>query len=354
MSQSTSKPPQGQLLSFTQARVDVLLGLLKTHISVLILTHDNPDTDALASAFALAYLFKQKLKIESDIAYGGYIGRAENRTMIHALHIRLLHASRVSFKKYSAIILVGTQRGARNHSLPLNQIPLVVIDHHPKHNENEGVPFVDTGGDYISTATKVFEYLKKADVKMATEIATALFCGIKSDAKSLNKESHPLDFLAYTYLLQYADCALVYDIDHPQRPREYFKAMSKGFKNARVFNEVVCVDLTDVYTPDLCAEISERLLQAEGIHWSIVFGVHAEHLYVSLRTRDKRAHAGQILMDIIQNQGLAVGRESEANACVSLLGVSRSTKRKTIDQIKTLCLRGLNVSQNTKEEGFYD
>ena len=41
-------------------------------------------------------------------------------------------------------------------------------------------------------------------------------------------------------------------------PREYFKAMLDAFKRARVYDSAVVVNLGDVYTPDLCAELSRR------------------------------------------------------------------------------------------------
>ena len=42
---------------------------------LLIMTHNYPDPDALATATALAYLAEQGAKVKSRIVYGGSIGR---------------------------------------------------------------------------------------------------------------------------------------------------------------------------------------------------------------------------------------------------------------------------------------
>ena len=54
---------------------------------LLILIHDFPDPDALASAFALQHLAHSAFDIPSRIAYGGELGRTENRMMVRMLRI---------------------------------------------------------------------------------------------------------------------------------------------------------------------------------------------------------------------------------------------------------------------------
>src|SRR6476620_2049496 len=109
----------GKVISMMTGRIERLLGALRDKRSLLILTHDNPDPDSIASALGLQLLLNEELpKLKVDIAYGGYIGRAENRAMIRLLKIDLLHASRIDWSDYDATGLVDTQPGSKNHSLP--------------------------------------------------------------------------------------------------------------------------------------------------------------------------------------------------------------------------------------------
>ena len=52
---------------------------------VLILTHDNPDPDSLASGKALATLLKEAWGISSRLVYSGLVARAENYAMLKRL-----------------------------------------------------------------------------------------------------------------------------------------------------------------------------------------------------------------------------------------------------------------------------
>src|SRR5690606_34896036 len=54
---------------------------------LLILTHNNPDPDAIASAWGLSALAKNLQSVKVELAYGGFLGRAENRAMVEILQI---------------------------------------------------------------------------------------------------------------------------------------------------------------------------------------------------------------------------------------------------------------------------
>ena len=71
-------------------RLLAYLGRHRRRLSpLLILTHDFPDPDALASAFALQHLVQSAFDIQSRIAYGGELGRTENKMMVRLLRIPL-------------------------------------------------------------------------------------------------------------------------------------------------------------------------------------------------------------------------------------------------------------------------
>jgi nanoRNase/pAp phosphatase (c-di-AMP/oligoRNAs hydrolase) len=303
---------------------------------------------------ALKTLVTAKTDTEVDIAYGGYIGRAENLEMIRQLKIELLHASRLDWSAYDATALVDTQPGSRNHSFPTRRLPTIVIDHHPQREETERVKFHDVGGDYGATTTKLVEYLRTVEVDIDEVLGTALFYGVKSDTRDLGRGSNEADFAAYRYLIDVADLALVSQIEHPQVPREYFQAMVTGFRRARVYESAVVVNLGEVYIPDLCAEIADRLLQAEGIKWSMAIGVHADQLHVSIRTRDKRRNAGKLISEVITERGLAGGHGSMAGARQPLVGQGARTRRATVQDVIRRFLRALEINERMKGEPLYE
>ena len=56
---------------------------------IIIVVHDNPDPDCLASALALRHLFIMKLGKEAVITFSGMIARSENLMMAKELEIPL-------------------------------------------------------------------------------------------------------------------------------------------------------------------------------------------------------------------------------------------------------------------------
>ncbi|MDQ1346713.1 MAG: hypothetical protein QG573_82, partial [Acidobacteriota bacterium] len=97
----------------------------------LVLTHDNPDPDALASTAALALILRRRFKRQVTVAYGGIIGRAENREMVRSLRLPLSHLRNVNKRNYSAFAMVDCQPWSGNSQLPRTVVPDLVIDHHP-------------------------------------------------------------------------------------------------------------------------------------------------------------------------------------------------------------------------------
>ena len=98
-----SRSPLHQLLRVTEGSAPLV-----------ILPHDNPDPDALASAAALRFIISQVYEEkEIIIALGGIVGRAENRTMLRYLNINLVSVSEIDLGAQTQIALVDTQPGRR-------------------------------------------------------------------------------------------------------------------------------------------------------------------------------------------------------------------------------------------------
>ncbi len=54
---------------------------------IVILTHDNPDPDAIASAAGLRALLEQACDLPVVTTFGGIIGRAENRALMDVIGV---------------------------------------------------------------------------------------------------------------------------------------------------------------------------------------------------------------------------------------------------------------------------
>ena len=102
-------------------------------------------------------------------------------------------------------MLVDTQPGRPNNSLPDGVGPTAVIDHHPAYGTYPGVPFLDLREQYGATSTIVTEYVRESKLTPEPKIATALFYGITAETQDLGRESTAADIEAAHFLYPYAN-----------------------------------------------------------------------------------------------------------------------------------------------------
>src|SRR5262249_9147119 len=153
----------------------------------------NPDPDAVASACGLAHLIHECAGVRADAAYGGIIGRAENKAMLKVLRLPIQPIARLESVKYDLVCLVDTQPEVGNYARTGRSLPRLVIDHHPARPSSMAAAFHDVGGPAGATSTLVTQYLRAARLLPGPQLATALFYGIKSDTRDLGREYDPAD-----------------------------------------------------------------------------------------------------------------------------------------------------------------
>lgn len=334
-------PPGGEdCIERARPKLEQLLKLAEGKQTLLAQTHDYPDPDTIASAIALGWLLSELKSIDVTVGYGGIIGRAENKAMIKVLGIKMRRTQPADFKRYDLVALLDTQPEVGNHCIPVERTPDIVFDHHfPRELEGSIPEFFDVGGQYGATSTKVVELIMASGLKPPTNIATALFYGVKSDTMNLARDASPADITAYLYLFPLADNRLLSEIEHPQVPLDYFRVLNKAIMRGKIYGTMIVSDLGEVYTPDLCAEVADRLLQVEGVNHALSVGWYEEALFLSLRTRSRAKNAGKILHSIVtkHTKGTAGGHGPMAGARIPVDGRSQRSRadirRKLVQKI---------------------
>ncbi len=285
--------------------------------SVLILPHNDPDPDAIASAVALGHLLTEKLDVEAQVAYQGIIGRAENKALVRYLGSPFRRLTTSDLRRSDCIALVDAQPGAGNVTLSPESSVAIVIDHHPPRDATGAAAFADVRPEVGATSTILTEYLQTAGLKPPQTIATALFYGIKADTMGLIRSTSPADAAAFCHLQSQVDMEALSKIENAQVPAEYFKSYVLALQSARIYERVVVAYLGPVDYPDLGAEMADILLQLRGIRWVVCIGTYKEVVMVSVRTRN-RGGAGQLVQEIIGNRGTAGGHGTMAGGQIPL------------------------------------
>lgn len=274
---------------------------------ILIVVHDNPDPDALASAMALRHLFAVRTNKEALIAFSGMIGRSENLAMAKNLQIPLTPFPLLDLKSFPVVCLLDTQPGTGNNALPPGARVDVVIDHHPMRESSAVCKWVDIRPDYGATSTILFEYLRVQGVSVGTKLATALFYAIKSETQDLGREAKRPDRDAYLTLFPLANKTLLNSIVRPHLPREYFAALHSGLKHALVYGTVLVASLKHVQFPEVVAEFADLVVRLEGVETVLCMGHVNRQMILSIRTESQEVNAGELLRSVVDGYGSAGG-----------------------------------------------
>ncbi len=295
------------MASATEFDLDAALDRVRGRGPALILTHDNPDPDSMAAAEALRALLETEAGLETTVARGGIVGRAENRAMVSVLGLEHRDVADIDFDDYGVIGLVDTQPETGNNSLPPGHRVDIVIDHHPRRPPAERAPWCDVREDYGASCTIAYSYLRRRGVPISKKVATALLYAIKSETKDLGRESSEHEYEAYGELLKLADLAQVHAIAEPKVPAAHFAALDRALRAAEVRGPLVSANLGKLSYPDLVAEIADLLLPYDAAHWVICVGQHEGAVYLSIRTDVEHAHAGHLIRAIVDGRGAAGG-----------------------------------------------
>lgn len=289
---------------------------------VLILTHDNPDPDALSSGKALAFLFREAWGISSRLVYSGLVARAENQAMLNHLTPEWEYSGKLpDLKDYSAVAQVDTQPGAGNNRLNTIQPAHIVIDHHhPVRETIDTVPYADVRTDIGATVTMIYQYMDAARLQPDPFLATAMFYGVKTDTRGLSRGASPADEVAFVRLLHRLDQRELTKVELASLSHEYFRSFSRGLHETRVHGQVVISRLGDMEQPDFAAEMADILIRLQGTHAALCLGMHDETLHVSLRTEPMGQDAGLIIQQVVAPPGKAGGHGTMAGGQISLMG----------------------------------
>lgn len=301
-----------------QALADVLAPYRK----VLILTHNNPDPDAIASAAGMKALVAAVSGVSSTAAFAGFLTRAENKEMVARLHMPIQNVDEINVKSFRAVILVDTQPASGNNSLAKGQTAVAVIDHHSLRKATLACPYAIVDRKVGATSTLVYEMLQTAGVKIPPVLASALFLGIKTDTQDLGRDAGDRDMAAYKELFPLVQHRIVAQITHPRLSGDYYRVIHRAIEAAVVCGDCVYVPVGEVTTPEFVSEVADYLVAYKGMRWAIVTGHFGENLYFSIRTLTARKDAGRLLRRAIGTLGVAGGHQKMAGGVLPLADVA--------------------------------
>lgn len=298
---------------------------------VVVLTHDNPDPDAIASAAGLGYLVEQACGVPAVITFGGIVGRAENRVLMEIVGVPFERIEGLEFRPGDAFALVDAQPGAGNNAVPEDARLAAVIDHHPPRDVPRRADYHDVRPSYGACATMIVELLRAGALEPSRALATALFYGIQSETLDLGREASEPDVRASVHLYPRTDPEALSKIRHARAPRALFRTLHDGLEKAWHREGVVFVPCGELAYPDLVAQLADFFLRVQGVEWVVAVGRYNDDLLVSVRADRPHAHAGEWVREIVAGRGPAGGHGQMAGARLPVPGKSDERIEEIVD-----------------------
>jgi nanoRNase/pAp phosphatase (c-di-AMP/oligoRNAs hydrolase) len=299
--------------SMTRARVQQYQRYFTDAERVLIMLHNDPDPDAMASGLALRNVLR-RTKTTAIIGAIQGVTRPENLRMVNLLDIHIEAVSQESLKEYDRIAMVDVQ--PHYFGGLIDRVDLV-IDHHPEQPGYTAV-FKDIRADYGSTCTILTEHLRAVDVNISERTATAMLYAIKSDTLFFNRSTSRVDLEAFSYLYPLADAALIRKMEGAEITRERLDYVTRAHAVGTLSDQVFCAFLGSMPREDFIPYVADFFLQLEDVKWTVIAGIVGDSLVVSVRNLGYTKNAGEFVRRVFADIGSAGGHRAMAKAVVPL------------------------------------
>ena len=277
--------------------------------------HDNPDPDAIASAFGLYRYFKSKGK-QVRIIYSGRfrIMKSNLLLMISELEIPIQYLAASDEKIEGLLLTVDCQYGQGNVTR-FEADTVAVIDHH---NGDAGLELQEIKPELGGCATLVWQMLTVAgfDVMRDRDLATALYYGLMTDTGGFSEVYHPLDKDMRDVMVHNETQIRLFS--NSNISLEEMRITGEALAHYTSIDEHECGILqADECDPNILGIISDTALQVAEFKLVIAYGHVSGGFKLSVRSCIKEVMADEFVRFITAGVGSGGGHSFKAGGFIS-------------------------------------
>ncbi|MDR2247933.1 MAG: DHH family phosphoesterase [Treponema sp.] len=292
-----------------------LLSLLGGPKTVVIQTHDFPDHDAAASAFALGELLRLK-GYDVRLFYRGVIRSHSLKTMLSVLGIDLKRVEAAAGEDLAACPCIMVDGNPANtNARPVTNFLLGVVDHHG----NAAVPdcpFTDIDINSGSCSALVARYWEEMGLLPEKNVATALLMGIEMDTDFLTRRVSRLDLDAlYRFFFQ-ADWEFGAEALKTSLSIRDLPSLKAVMANSRIKDAIFFSIINRDASQEVISILADFFLRFREIQVTIIIETEGETRHVSVRSRDPRISAARIVREALKDLGSGGGHDYMAGGLI--------------------------------------
>jgi len=296
-----------------------LLRTLRDFDQTVLVAHDNPDPDAMATGWALWLLVRERIGHPVRLVAGGQVLRAENRQVVKLLKPPLELVERLPGQPRTAYVLVDCGPEATHHLLAASpRKAAAVIDHHAETNSACGskAACVDVRPEAAASSSIAASYLREQGVRPSAELATALVYAMRTETRGVETAYSELDRRMLCWLTDFANPETLAQIENAPLPRRYYSDLVLALQNTRLHDDTAFCLLPQAAAPEIVAEVADLLVRGESVRKFFCAAVFDGDLLVSVRTSRDGGDATQLLLATLDGLGKGGGHGHRAGGKV--------------------------------------
>lgn len=289
----------------------VLLGLIDPGRPLLLQTHDYPDIDAVASAWALSELLGRR----GFTAAIGYRGEIRSRSLVRLISELGIHLTVPQSENARAQVIV-VDGSPSNGNVELFQGDLLgIVDHHCVVEEPDA-PFLDIRPEAAACATIVLSYWDETRETLPPDLATALLAGLQSDTDFLSRRASAEDFDAYVALFKSGDWDRASSIVRSVLDLRELGLIQRAIEGAEVRHSLFYTTLPGPCGQEVLAVLAEFVLRAEDLLAAVVVEASEGGVHLSARSKSPALSAFDLVRTALQGIGSGGGHAHAAGGVV--------------------------------------
>ncbi len=297
----------------TPTRSNRLLAALGAYRAVLVVTHDNPDPDAMAAGWGLALLIRKRSRLPVRLVSGGRVIRAENRRMIDLLGPPVELVDRLDPGPRTAIVLVDCDPQATNHLVGRADLrPVAAVDHHQQQKRRPRLKFRDIRTNLAASASIVTTYLREQGVWPTVRLATALLYAIHTETQGQETGFSQVDRDAASWLTPRADLSLMAQITNAPLPQAYFADLALSLQHTFIYDRTGWCLLPRAEGAETVGEMADLLIRCDAIDRVLCGTAVGADVVLSARTDTGGGSAPELLRRTLEGIGRCGGHEHRA------------------------------------------
>ncbi len=291
---------------------------LKGEERVYIQTHNFPDHDAVASAFALQ-AFMKTCGLTTRLVYDGDIQRDSLKKLISDLKIDIRHVDTYGMKEDDKIVIVDGCKWNKNVTdLIGNEVG--VIDHHRVDNPGD-VEFCDIRPEWGACASIIASYFFYYDRTIPPDVATAVMIGINTDTARLTRGVTEHDLKFFSHCFGIADVTYFNTVMRNYIRVEDLEQYGYLIRHVEYFGNFGFCYFPDGCTQNLLGILADFVLALEEVDFVVLCARNGGRVNFSLRNESPLWNCSEIIQNVLAGIGFGGGHGDMAGGIIKDLSL---------------------------------